>query len=64
MSDIKPGDIITVEGIFEKRTFWQQITKNPRKLKEFVPKEKEPTELDSECVSCGEGKRDKGKERN
>ena len=35
MKDIKAGDMCTIQGIYEPRTFWQFITMRPRKLKQF-----------------------------
>jgi len=33
---IKPGDIITVAGLYKKRTFWEWITRKPKELRQFV----------------------------
>lgn len=31
----KIGDTVTFEGTFERRTFWQWLTRQPRKLQQY-----------------------------
>jgi hypothetical protein len=33
---IKPGDTITVAGMYRKRIFWQWLTRKPKELFKFT----------------------------
>lgn len=43
---LQVGDIVTFDGSFKRRTFWQWLTRKPRELQRFV--------ITSEATSVGD----------
>lgn len=33
---LQPGDIVSIAGVYRRRTLWQWLTRQPRVLQQFI----------------------------